>query len=422
LSVLFLNFVLWPRKLNSLIEYLLSKEIQSFIQEHQQDDPNDLRLKYKAILDVPANIVVDQILGRKKIKEKLPTWCNDRRVIYPPSLNLEQSSSESTALQKLKLFKEVANLDLGRARLLDLTGGFGVDSFFFSRVAKEVHFVEPNDNLLEIAKHNHHVLAATNLHYYNSTAEKFLDSLSSTMKFEMSYVDPSRRSKGGQKVFSLGQCEPDVIKLQPKIWEFTDKLLIKTSPLLDIKLGLKELQNVKKVHVISVHNECKEVLFYCEKHFLSEPSITAINLNDDESSFSFSFSDEEKAEVQYDDPQVYLYEPNASLLKAGAFKSICARFGVYKLHPNTHIYTSHHLVPNFPGKVFQVEAFVKSSAKELMNFFEGSRANILTRNYPLSVDALRKKTRLKDGGKKFLIGCSGVGRKFLIVANKLDSL
>jgi hypothetical protein len=325
-------------------------------------------------------------------------------------------------LHKLKLFKKIADLDSGRATVLDLTGGFGVDSFFFSRVAKAVHFVEPNDILLEIAKHNHHVLGATNLYYYNSTAEKFLDSLSRPMKFEMFFVDPSRRSKEGQKVFSLSQCEPDVIKLQPKIWQFADNLLIKTSPLLDIKLGLKELQNVKKVHVISVHNECKEVLFYCEKNFSSEPSIDAINLDDDESSFSFSFSDEEKAEVKYNDPQVYLYEPNASILKAGAFKSICARFGVYKLHPNTHIYTSHHIVPDFPGRIFQVEGFVKSSAKELLNLFEGSRANILTRNYPLSVDALRKKTRLKDGGKKFLIGCSGVGRKFLIVANKLDSL
>jgi len=405
-----------------LIDHLLSREIQSFIEEHQQDDPNELRLKYKTIYDVPANVVVDQISGRKKTKEKLPTWFNASRVVYPPSLNLEQSSSEMTALQKLKLFKEVANLDLGRARVLDLTGGFGVDSFFFSKEVKELHFVEPNDNLLEIAKHNHQILGATNLHYYNSTAEKFLNSLSGPAKFEISYIDPSRRSKGGQKVFSLSQCEPDVIKLQPTIWQFTDKLLIKTSPLLDIKLGLKELKNVKKVQVTSVHNECKEVLFYCEKNFLSEPSIAAINLDDDESSFSFSFSDEEKAEAKYNDPQVYLYEPNASILKAGAFKSICARFGVYKLHPNTHIYTSRHLVPNFPGKVFQVEAFVKSSTKELLNFFEGSRANILTRNYPLSVDALRKKTGLKDGGRKFLIGCSGVGRKFLIVANKLDSL
>ena len=283
-----------------MINQLLSEEIQSFIKEHQQDDPNDLRLKYKTIFDVPANIVVDQILGRKKAKEKLPTWYSAGRVVYPPSLNLEQSSSERTALQKLKVLKEVMNVDVGQSRLLDLTGGFGVDSFFFSKVGKEVHFVEPNNDLLEVTKHDHHVLGATNLHYYNSTAEKFLDSLSSAMKFEMLYVDPSRRSKGGQKVFSLSQCEPDVIKLQHKIWQFTDNLLIKTSPLLDIKLGLKELQHVKNVYVISVHNECKEVLFYCEKNFSSEPAIDAINLDDEESSFSFSFSDEEKTEVQYE--------------------------------------------------------------------------------------------------------------------------
>jgi 16S rRNA G966 N2-methylase RsmD len=407
-------------KLNSLIDRVLSKEIQSFVREHQHDDPNDLRLKYKTIFDIPAGVVVDQILGRRKSKEKLPTWYASSRVIFPPSLNLEQSSSERTALEKIKLLRK--QTDIAGGRILDLTGGFGVDSFFFSQVAKDVHFVEPNKSLLEIARHNHDALGSPNVHYYNYTAEDFLDSASNTKKFDVLYIDPARRSKDGLKVFSLQECEPDVIKLQHKIWQVTDILLIKTSPLLDIKLGLKELQNVKRVYVISVHNECKEILFYCEKSFSSEPAIEAINLDDKEYTLAFSFHEEEEAEVKYSDPLVYLYEPNASLLKAGAFKTIAAHFHIYKLHPNTHLYTANHLLPDFPGKVFRVEALAKSDPNELSDFFADSKANVLTRNYPLSVDVLRKKTRLKDGGQKFLIGCSGLKKKFLIVATKLDRL
>ncbi len=404
-----------------MIDQLLSKEIQSFIEEHQGDDPNDLRLKYKTIFDIPAALVIDQISGRKKAREKLPAWYNHRRIIYPPSLNLEQSSSERTALQKTKLLKEVMGVAVGQSRVLDLTGGLGVDSFFFSQICKELHYVEPNHNLLKIAEHNHQELGITNIHYHHSTAEEFLNLVSNTKNFDAIYIDPSRRSMG-QKVFSLSQCEPDVIKLQDKMWPITDNLIIKTSPLLDIKLGLRELQHVKKVNVISVDNECKEVLFYCEKNFASEPTVDAINLADKESSFPFSFSEEEKAQVSYCDPLNYLYEPNASLLKSGAFKTTAARFHIHKLHPNTHLYTSDQVIENFPGKVFQIESSVKSDDKELMNFFEGSKANILTRNYPLSVDALRKKTRLKEGGKKFLIGCSGVKKKFLLVASKLNGL
>jgi 16S rRNA G966 N2-methylase RsmD len=409
------------RKLNSLIDQLLSKEIQSFIEEHQGDDLNDLRLKYKTLFDLPANIVVDQISGRKKAKEKLPAWYRNSRIIYPHSLNLEQSSSERTALKKTMFLKEAMGPAAGQSRVLDLTGGFGIDSFFFSQICKELHFVEPNHDLLKIAEHNHHELGVTNIDYHHSTAEEFLNLLSKAITFDAIYIDPSRRSMG-QKVFSLSQCEPDLIKLQSKVWQFTNNVIIKTSPLLDIKLGLKELQHVKKVSVISVDNECKEVLFFCEKNSLSEPIVEAINLADRDSVFSFSFSEEEKSQVSYGDPLLYLYEPNASLLKSGSFKTIAARFHIHKLHPNTHLYTSNQAIANFPGKVFQIESAVKWDDKELTKFFDGSKGNILTRNYPLSVDALRKKTRLKEGGKKFLIGCSGVKKKFLLVATKLNSL
>lgn len=405
-----------------MIHSLLSDEIQSFIEEHHQDDTNQLLLKYKTVFNIPISIVVDQVIGRKKAKEKLPTWFNHKKIIYPPSLNIEQSSSEQAALNKIKILRKELQDNLKNARLLDLTGGFGVDSYFFSRVFKEIHFVEPNESLLEIAKHNHHQLGATNIYYYNTTAEEFLERLSEPKSFYLIYIDPSRRSKNNQKVFSLNQCDPDITKLQFKLWEIGNALFVKSSPLLDIHVGLKELQHVKKVSITSIHNECKELLFYCDKNFELEPVIEATNLNHGDYSFTFKISEERKAEVNYGDPLKFLYEPNASLLKSGAFKIISATFNIYKLHPSTHFYTSDHIIKNFPGRIFQIESFVKLDPKVIRNFFNEGKGNIITRNYPLKVKDLRKKTGLKDGGHKFLIGFSGIKKKFLIVATKLNGL
>lgn len=319
----------------------------------------------------------------------------------------------------MKAVSSLGGISRHHSKVLDLTGGFGVDSFFLSKTCKELHFVEPNEQLLNIARHNHQVLNAQNIHYYNARAEEFLNSLPESSTFNVIYLDPSRRSKQGQKVYSLSQCEPNVLKLQPKIFQFANILLLKTSPLLDIKLAMRELQHVMVIFIISVFNECKELIFVCERNYLSEPVIEAINLDDEENSFSFLFSREEAVEVRYSDPKTWLYEPNASILKAGAFKSIGAQFDLYKLHPNTHLYTSDNFVDTFPGRVFKVESFVKSSDKTLVNHFDDARANIFTRNYPLTVAELRKKTRLREGGNKFLIGCSGVAKKFLLVATKV---
>lgn len=405
-----------------MILSLLSDEIQSFIEAHHQDDTNQLLLKYKTVFNIPISIVVDQVIGRKKAKEKLPTWFDHKKIIYPPSLNIEQSSSEKAALNKIQILRKELHDNLKNTKLLDLTGGFGVDSYFFSSVFKEIHFVEPNESLLEIARHNHQQLGATNIYYYNATAEQFLERLSEPKSFYLIYIDPSRRSKNNQKVFSLNQCDPDIIALQLKLWELSNALLIKSSPLLDIHVGLKELHHVKRVSITSIHNECKELLFYCDKNFELEPVIEAINLNHEDYSFTFKISEERKAEVKYSDPLKFLYEPNASLLKSGAFKIISATFNIYKLHPSTHYYTSDHEIKNFPGRIFQIESFVNLDRKVIRNFFKEGKGNIITRNYPLKITDLRKKTGLKDGGDKFLIGCSGIKKKFLMVATKLNGL
>jgi hypothetical protein len=333
-------------------------------------------------------------------------------------LNIEQSSSETAAIAKISFLQRELGHDLSDKTLLDLTGGFGVDSYFFSRHFKKVDFVEPNSDLLAIAKHNHEVLGAFNIDYYSSSAETFLTRVANS-SYDVIFIDPSRRIDGNRKVFSMNQCEPNVVALQQRIWDQTKNLLIKVSPLLDIQVGLKELLFVKSVVITSVHNECKELLFYCKQNFRTEPIIEAININGEKTSFSFAISDERKAEVTYSDPLQYIYEPNASLLKSGAFKLVGVVHNISKLQPNTHLFTSNFLIDEFPGRIFQIESKVKPDPKNLTRYFKDGKANILVRNYPLSVSDIRKKTRLKDGGEKFLIGCSGMHEKFLLAATKI---
>ncbi len=399
-----------------MINFLLSARAQSFIEEHYHDDPTQLLLKYKSVFDIPTSAIVDQIVGRKKAKDKLPSWYAEKKIIYPRGLHIEQASSERAALNKVELVKKELGADMHKKTLVDLTGGFGIDSFFFSRRFREVNFVEPDTILLEIAKHNHAVLGASNIRYYNMTSEDFLRSSPIDDRCDLIYIDPSRRRKGDRKVFSFDQCEPDVVALQPQIWRTCNNLLVKSSPLLDIQKGLNELRGVKKIFIVSIHGECKELLFYCEKSFQSEPLLVAINLNDESSEFSFLASEERKAEISYHDPLIYLYEPNSSLLKSGCFKLIGSRFKLFKLHPNTHLYTSESFIKDFPGRIFQITSYMKFDPKKILTSFEEGKANILTRNYPLRVDEIRKQTGLKDGGPRFLIGCTGMSKKFLMVA------
>jgi hypothetical protein len=301
---------------------------------------------------------------------------------------------------------------------VDLTAGFGIDTYFLSQLFHQFHYIEPNTSLLEIARHNHDTLGAANIEYHNTSAEEFINQL--TGPVDLIFIDPSRRSQN-KKVFTLSDSEPDIVALQKKIFSKTDLLLIKASPLLDIKLGLKTLADVKKVWVISVENEVRELLFLCEKNFSAEPVIEAVNLlrNGDSESFDFLFSEESMVAVKHADPLTYLYEPNASILKAGGFKTISKQFNFFKIQTNTHLYTSDTLVNNFPGRIFKIEAFVKPDPKTIRGFFGDGKANVTTRNYPLSVDELKKKTGISDGGDEYLIAFSGENKKFVCVASRI---
>lgn len=395
---------------------LLAKEVQQFIRENENTDSRSIALLQNSKLEVPASMLAAQVAGRQKAEKKLQTYYQQKNIVYPASLNLEQSSSQATALFKAGI---LSNLWSFKPSVVDLTGGFGIDSFFLSTVAASIVHVEPDAVLQEISHHNHDQLGAINIRYVTLTAEEFL--ASNNESFDVFYIDPSRR-KNSQKISALSDCEPDVVSLQQLIFRFATTLLIKASPLLDISSALAVLQGAKNVFIVSVENECKELLFLCEKDFNGEPEAVAVNLRangETLSSYTFSFQQERLTLAASGDPQTYLYEPNASILKAGAFKSIAASFSVFKLAPSTHLYTSHELLVDFPGRIFRIEKIVKPDVKNVHELLVDAKTNVITRNYPLRPEELKKKLKLQDGGEHYLIGFAGVKKKYLAFCSRI---
>ncbi|MFN7258574.1 MAG: THUMP-like domain-containing protein, partial [Cyclobacteriaceae bacterium] len=298
-----------------------------------------------------------------------------------------------------------------------LTGGFGVDTFFLGKLFSEAIHIEPNETLSAIAAHNHRLLGASILHV-RQTAEEYLKA--NTKRADLFFIDPSRRSES-KKVFKLADCQPNIAALQDALFNFSNFILTKASPLLDIQQALRELKHVAKVAVVSVENECKELLILQKLDFEGEPIIDTVNLSNEGTvveRFLFKVPEEKVATVVFSPPLDYLYEPNASILKSGAFKVAAEKFGLSKLQANTHLYTSPNLFTDFPGRVFKIEALnpTLQMVKELLP--EG-KANVATRNYPLSAQELKKKLKLKDGGGKFVIGFSEEKRKSVVIATRI---
>jgi hypothetical protein len=398
-----------------IIERLSSAEVQNFILSHEKDDENVLVLKHKNLFDLPTSLIANQIAGRAKARTKLPEFYRTPDIIYPPLKNLEQASSQKTALYKSE---EIGRQAKDTRTVVDLTGGFGVDSYYLSKVFLSVIYVEPDSSLLEIAKHNHKKLNAFNIRHHSGTAEDFL----SKRKEQVSaiFIDPSRRISGNRKISSLRDSEPDVTLLLNTIFEVTPILMIKAAPLLDITAGVHALRNVHNIVVLSVDNDCKELLFFLKPDHPDELDIKAVNLtNRGQETFDFTISEERAAETKITLPENLIYEPNVSILKAGAFKCVANRFGLQKLDPNTHLYTSSEMKLEFPGRVFEVKQIIKSNIKSAREFFPEGKANILVRNYPSSVEDLKKKLKLKEGGEKYLIAARADGEKLLLAAARI---
>lgn len=398
------------------ISLIIQETVQSFLIEHENDDEKNLVLKQKEIDGIPTPLIATQLIGRRKAKAKLPTWYKAKGIIYPPVINLEQCSSEATAVYKTQIINSMISKWHQAA---DITGGFGVDTFYLSSIFESVHYTEPNTGLFEITRHNHHQLGANNIIHYNRSSEDFLKE--GDTEYDLVYLDPSRRDEKSRKVYRLSDCIPDINTLQDVLFQKCRFVLLKASPLLDIQQGLREIPNVKRVCVISVNNECKELLFFAEKNYSEEPVIEATDLFENgkvRSSFLFTLSEERNAIVKSDEPEKFLYEPSASLLKAGAFKLISEKFGLTKLEPNTHLYTSTVLIPDFPGKTFHIIC-LNPDSKQLKERLPDAKVNVVSRNYPLSTEEIKKKWNLRDGGEKFLIGFSTVKKRHLALCEKV---
>lgn len=370
-------------------------DFQQFVQDHLNEDPALLLFKHQGKVDFDLKAAVQQISARQKASKKLPSWSSDPRIIFPASISLEQSSSEETARFKAK--------NLTGKLMIDLTGGFGVDSYFLSEGFERAIYCEHQKELAEIAANNLEILAPGKFEIFHGDGLDFLEK--SNEHFDLIYADPARRGKGNQKLYRLQDCEPDLVSTWELMKSKSDRILIKASPMLDISQAWAELPDIQKVSVISVKNEVKELLLEWKKgSATNEKEIEAVDLGEKENHFNFSLFEESKAESIFGEAENYLIEPLSAILKAGAFKSFGQRFGLKKLEKNSHLYTSSSLPKEIPGRIFEILEEIHPKKEVSKRLFPSGKVNVITRNYATGSEELKKKLRLKDGGDDFLIG------------------
>ena len=362
--------------------------------------------------------MLQQVEGRQRTHDKLPTFAQIEDWWYPVRLSCEQCSSEATARYKAAIIRQ-----LGEKQdiLIDLTGGYGVDTYFLSEQTTQAHYVERNEELCRIAQHNFQI-ANKPIHVHNTSAEDFLaqysmaGSVSSDVKKEVVvYLDPARRDAHGGKVFRIEDCEPNIIKILPSLRAISNTILIKFSPMLDITSALQSLGNEWDVHVVALHNEVKEIIFVTGNN-----RIHAVNiLHEGNDQFSFTRSEEKSALCAMADCICeYIYEPNAAIIKAGAFRLVSERYQLHKLDHNTHLYTADQLIEDFPGRVWKVIAQPIKNQRDIAALGI-QRAAILTRNYPLTPEELRKKFKVQESDSHFLIGARIATKPTLILAERI---
>lgn len=381
---------------------------------------NDLALqrnKYKHLSDAEWHWFLQQIEGRERTADKLPTFASIPDWWYPVRLSCEQCSSELTARYKASLLSPLALGEGKEERLLDLTGGYGVDTYFLSEQFIHTDYVEQNEELCRIAAHNFALSQKSKVErqklsiaIHNTTAEDFLlSSPCGEAGWGLIFLDPARRDSHGSKVFRIEECTPNVVELLPTLLAHSKRLLIKLSPMLDLTQAVTSLSQVNwDIHIVAIKNEVKEVLLLSG----GTGQITTIDLAQKDKAFVFTREEEQHCGLDIRDGKLanYLYEPNAAILKAGAYKLVAQRFGLHKLDVNTHLYTSRQFIENFPGRVWRITE--KQNLKQ---------ANVLTRNYPLTPEQLKKKLHLRDGGTAFVIGCRVAGKPTLLYAERVYS-
>lgn len=387
---------------------ILNTEIQEFIENNINSDTTALILKGTPFPHVETLEIVEQIEAKKRCEKKLPTWFSTKNIYYPNKLNIEQTSSEVTAKYKARLVE-------GHS-LIDVTGGFGVDCFYFSKRIEQVTHCELNSHLSEIVGYNFKQLKTKNISCYAKDGIEILKS--SEHLFDWIFVDPSRRDAIKGKVFLLKDCLPNVPQFLELFFKQAKQVMIKTSPLLDISSGINELQAVKAIHIVAVNNEVKELLWLLDPDFNGAIEIKTINIQkESEARFNFFLNEELEATSSLSEPLTYLYEPNAAILKAGAFEILAEKLQLKKLHKHSHLYTSEKLI-EFPGRRFKIDHVSAYNKKQFKRELKMTKANVTTRNFPETVQQIRKKLALKDGGNDYLFFTTDLNNNKIIIATK----
>lgn len=412
-----------------------------FIDEHLQEDVRQLALQKNKYKDIDFDFALRQIQGRQKTRDKLPLLASIPRFVFPPSLALEQCSSEITAKYKRIIINDIlcrdtacrvstendpdkssrdtaCRVSTGNHRIMaDLTGGFGIDTLFLSNLFETCHYVEPQRQLCDILSHNLKLLQFEHVQIHQTTMEDFIQDMEPV---DFLYLDPSRRNAQGSRVVSLEDCTPNIVQYKDILLQKARKVMLKLSPMLDIKRALAQLPETKEIYVLALNGECKELLLLLDVGVQKPLQYHAVNIwleGNSMKELCFDFTDEEEQNaIPRFDSQVgqYLYEPNAAILKAGAFKSLATHFGLNKLHPHTHLYTSDSLIKEFPGRIFRVQnIYSYKDAKTALKTIQ--KANVAVRNFPQTADELKKSLKLADGGAVYVFGTTlDNGQKVII--------
>ena len=389
----------------------MNKATIDFIREHADEDVRLLALQARKNPEVDITYALEQIAGRQKAKMKLPSWAKVDGLVYPPHISMEQCSSELTAKYKAEVVTQGSGTAVTSApshrcqtlsddHFVDLTGGFGVDFSFIAKKFKHAIYVERQNHLCAITSGNFRLLGLDNAEVVNADGIEYLHQMDHA---DLVFIDPARRDDHGGRTYGIADCTPNVLEVMDELMQKTDMLLLKLSPMLDWRKAVRDLGGASEVHIVSVDNECKELLIMV-RHDVQQIKVVCVNLLSNGERDVFEFDDTESTPMHQNiSSKTYLFEPNASIMKAGCFDEIQARFPVAQLDNNSHLFVSDHEIPDFPGRRFKIEHVTSMNKRELKEALTGiDRANIAVRNFPVSVAELRKKLKLKDGGDVFI--------------------
>ena len=444
---------------------MLNEATRQFVCQHGDDDVRRLALQAHATPDVDLPMALDQIRGRQTARQKLPSWAAIDGIVYPPHLSMEQCSSEQTAQYKAQLLARLLQSDFSiesakNAHFIDLTGGFGVDFVAMAQAvsifseqenfsSQDDHqnrfvYVERNEHLCDLARHNFPLLGLPNVEIVCDTAENFLENPPSLHTPRSSFLlprktntehltptiiflDPARRDAHGQRTYALADCTPNVLELRDELFKIADFIVLKLSPMLDWHRTVEELKTVSEVHIVSVANECKELLLVIQK----KAQKTRIFCVNDQQRFSYEVENNEKtvpciAETASLSEKKHLYNPNSSVMKSGRFAELCNHFHLAALAPNSHLFVSTDesepsdaKIDDFPGKIFQISAISSMNKRDLRENLQGiDRANIATRNFPMKPEELRRRLKIKEGGDNYIFATTLANGKHVLIVCK----